>query len=246
MIRNIVGACVFLASFLPTVTLAAPGVGGKVYGATVEAGKTELEARYGRLAGGPDDGEDGLVLEVAHGFSKKLYVAALAEFEREPGSRRRLEALAIEAITPLGRIESLKLDVALYGEYETVRGGRDALESKLLLQHQHGKFDGRLNLTAAKALRSGAPLEFEYAASADWAIGGEFRAGLAAFGELGTTDKFLPRAQHFIGPIVKTEIEHLPGNSELEIEAGYLRAVGAARDDTKGQFRLLLEWEFRF
>lgn len=225
---------------------AAPGVGEKVYGATIDAGLTEFEARYGQLEGGPDDGEDGLKLELAHGFSDKFYTAAIVELEKEPGQSRGVEAVSFEAITPLGRIDALKLDVAFYGEYEIVRHGADALETKLLLQHRAGSFDGRLNLKMAKTLQSGQALELGYAASADWAAFGEFRLGLAAFGDLGTTRHFAPRAEHFAGPIVKTEIEHLPGDSELEIEAGYLRAFGAARDDTNGQWRLLLEWEKRF
>lgn len=234
------------ALFAVNTAHAAPSVGEKVYGATFEAGKSELEARYGRLSGGAADGEDGLVIEVAHGFSKHFYGAAVFEFEREAGNNRRLAAIGLEGIVPIARIDSLKLDIALYGEFVLVRGGRDETEAKLLLQHQAGGFDSRLNLKFNRPLQSGDPVEIAYEASADWAIGGEFRAGVAAFGELGSSQRLFPHAQHFAGPIIKTEIEHLPANSELEIEAGYLRAIGAARDDTKGQFRLLLEWEFRF
>ena len=235
-----------LSATIPAMATAAPGVGEKVYGATIEPGLTEVEARYGRLDGGPDNGEDGLVLELAHGFSKAFYAAALVELEKEPGHGREVEAVSFEAITPIGRIDALKLDVAFYGEYEIVRHGADALETKLLLEHQAGAFDSRLNLKAAKTLQSGQPLEFGYAASADWAAFGEFRLGLAAFGDLGTTKHVLPHAEHFAGPIVKTELDHLPGKSELEIEAGYLRAFGAARNDADGQWRLLLEWEKHF
>lgn len=224
---------------------AAPGVGTKVYGATVEKGVTEVEARYGRLSGGPASGEDGLVIELAHGFSDRFYGALLAEFEREPGADRKLEAFAAEGIFTLGRIDALGLDTALYAEYEAVRDGPDAIEMKLLLQHKRRSFDGRLNLKAAKPLDGGAPVEFGYAASADWAAIGEFRFGAAAFGDLGTSRNLTTRAAHFAGPIVKTEIEHL-GPGELGIEAGYLFALGRARDETDGQLRLLLEYEFRF
>lgn len=225
--------------------LAAPGVGDKVYGATVEAGVSEVEARYGRLTGDAADGEDGMVLELAHGLSDRFAAGVLIELEREPGDKRRVEAFAVEGIAHLGRIESLGLDVAAYGEYEAVRGGRDAVETKLLLQHRRGPFDGRLNLIAAKSLRDGAPVELAYAASVDWAAVGEFRLGLEAFGELGTAHHFAPRAEHFAGPMIKTEIEHLAGG-ELGIEAAYLVALGASRDETDGQARLVLEYEFRF
>jgi hypothetical protein len=52
--------------------LATPGVGDPVYGATVDTGMTEFEARYGRLTGGTANGEDGLLLEVEHGFSSRF------------------------------------------------------------------------------------------------------------------------------------------------------------------------------
>ena len=141
---------------------------------------------------------------------------------------------------------SLGLDVALYGEYEAVRHGADEIEAKLLLQHTKGPFDTRLNLKFGKELEKGQPIELGYAVSADWAAFGEFRLGAEAFGNLGTTKDFLPRDEHFAGPMVRTEIEHLPGKGELEIEAGYLFALGKSRDETNGQLRLVLEYEFHF
>lgn len=239
-------AAALALAFAPGMTLAAPGLGEKVYGATVTAGETEFEARYGALAGGADDGEDALTLEVEHGVSSRLAIGVLAEFEKEPGQRRRLEEVAVEAIVPLGRIEALQLDTALYAEYGAVRGGHDVLETKLLLQHRRGPFDARLNLAAEKRLGTHDPMELGYAASAGWEAFGEVSLGVEAFGEMGSTRNFLPRAEHFLGPFAKVEVEHLPGGSEVEIEAGYLFALAAARDDTKGQFRLMLEWATRF
>lgn len=240
---------IFLAALLAAIStpaLAAPGVGGKVYGATVESGITEIEARYGRLTGDAADGEDALVVELAHGLSDKFYGAVLIETEREPHASRKIEAISFEGIVPIGRIDALALDIALYGEYEAIRHGRDAIETKLLLQHRRGPFDGRLNLIAGRTLQDGAPVEFGYAASVDWQTLGEFRLGASAYGNMGSSKDFLPREQHFLGPIVKTEIEHLPAKGELEIEAGYLFALGSARDETNGQFRLVIEYEFRF
>ena len=225
---------------------AAPGVGEKVYGATINAGVSEVEARYGRLTGGPADGEDGLVFEFSHGFGNKFYGGALFEFEHEPGGKRELEALGLEGIVQVAHSDKLGLDAALYGEYEVVREGRDKIETKLLLEHRKGSFDGRVNLITERELEGGAPLEFAYAASADWHAFGEFRFGVEAFGDLGNHRHFLPRAEHYAGPMVKTEIEHLPGRGELEIETGYLFALAGAKDEADGQARLLLEYEFHF
>ena len=241
-ISRTITAVAILAAATPVT--AAPGLGSKVYGATVEAGVTEVETRYGRLVGDSADGEDGLVVEVAHGFSSHLYGAMLAEFEREPGGNRRLDALAIEVIVPVGRIDPIGLDVALYGEYAAVRNGADVAEAKLLLQHKKGRFDSRLNLVAAKPLHGGEPVSFEYAASADFEIVDEFRLGFEAFGDLGSSRHFTTRADHYVGPVVKTEIEHF-GPGELGIQAGYLFAIGQARSESDGQVRVGLEYEFK-
>lgn len=213
---------------------------GEISSPIVEKGETEFEAIYGRLSGGPDSGEDILRLEASHSVSDRLRLAIRGEIERPPGGPRKLEALSFEAIYELGRVGGI--DVGLYGEYEFVPHDADKLEAKLLLERRSGPFDAKLNLIAAKPIASGNPLEFGYAASADVEAVGELRLGLAAFGGLGSTDKFLTRADHYVGPVVKTEIEGL--GPELGIEAGYLFALGKAKDDSDGQFRLVLEMEF--
>ena len=228
---------------MPSAACAAPGLDEVVYGATIEAGRTEIETRYGRLTGGPADGEDAFVLEVARGFSPHFYGAALATFEREPGNSRRLEAIALEGIFTLGEIKSLGLNAALYVEAAHGIHGPDNLETKLLLQHHRGAFDSRLNLIAERAFVSGAPVAFSYAASADYEVADDVSVGAEAFGDLGTSRKFTTRSEHFVGPALKVGLDHA-GPGELELRAGYLFAVDRARDDAKGQVRLGLEYEF--
>ncbi|MCW1381691.1 hypothetical protein OLX02_02525 [Novosphingobium sp. KCTC 2891] len=231
------------ACTLPCAAHAAPGMGDEVYGATTEKGEVELEARYGALAGGADDGEDALKLEAAYSPTDRLRLGAQLELEREPSGPRKAEAASFEAIYTLGRVAGI--DVALYGEYEVglLRDTPDAVEGKILLQRKAGPLDARLNLIFQKHLATGQKVEVGYAASADYAVAGdELRVGVAAFGDLGSFHRFLPSAEHFVGPIVKTEIEGL--GPEIGIEAGYLFAVDKARDDTKGQFRLMVEMEF--
>lgn len=239
-----VAALTLLGSATPL--LAAPGVGEKVYGARLEDDTTEVELRYGRLSGGQADGEDGSVLELSHAFGHRFSLGALVETEREAHDSRKLDSVAIEGIVPLGTVRSLGLDVALYGEYEFGHDHADKLEGKLLLQHSRGPFDSRLNLIFEHELATGEPLELGYAASADWRTFGDIRLGAEAFGSLGSTRDFLPRDEHFAGPMIRAELEHLPGRGELEIETGYAFALGKARDETDGQFRLVLEYEFHF
>jgi len=228
------------ATLLPATAHAAPGLGSEVYSATVDEGELELEAIMGQLDGGPEDGEDVLVLEGAYGVTDKLRLGVRGEIEQEAGESREFEALGVEAIYELGNAGGI--DFALYGEYEVVFEGADKIETKLLIQRREGPIDLRLNLIAEKELEGGEDVEFEYAASAMYEAADDFEIGVEAYGELGTFDNFLPRAEHFIGPVTKFEIEAL--GPELEISAGYLFALGEAQDETDGQFRLVVELEF--
>jgi len=223
---------------------ATPGVGDPVYGATVTKGLAEYEARFGRLTGGTASGEDGLVLEGEYGVTPRLALAVLVETGRTFGGPREANAIALEAIRSLGRHGGI--DTAVYFEIKHGLGSTpDAVEVKGLFERVRGRFDARLNLIAEKPLRE-APVEFGYAASADWAvIGDEIRLGATAFGDLGTSARFGGRQAHFVGPTVKAGIEHV-GHGEIEIEAGWLKAIGAARDSAQGQARLLVSYEVRF
>ena len=233
-----------LAGMMAAPAVAAPGVGDPIYGATVTKGLVEFEARYGRLTGGAANGEDGLVLEAGYGVTPRLAVAVFVETGRLPNGPRTADAFAVEVIRTLGRIGGI--DTALYIEAKHGRrGDPDAIEVKGLFERARHGFDARLNLIVEKPFRD-EPLAFGYAASADWAvIGDEIRLGAAAFGDAGTSSRFGGRQQHFIGPVAKVEIEHL-GRGELEVEAGWLAAIGAARDVTVGQARLLVSYEIKF
>jgi hypothetical protein len=217
---------------------ATPGLGEEVYPAAIEP-ETEIEARYGRLAGRNDDGAEALILEASHGFSTKFRAALLAEFEREPGGGRHASAFAIEAIHTLGRVGGI--DTAFYGEYQVARHGPDKVETKLLLQKRAGPIDARLNLIAERQMVAGAPITFGYAASADVAAIGDFRLGAAAFGDLSGDEG----GHHFAGPIAKADFEHA-GPGDFELETGYLFALGSAREGARGQFRLLAAYAFPF
>lgn len=229
-----------LALLFAQPAFAAPGLGDEVYGATVEAGETEAEVQYDRLNGGPDNGEDVLKLELSHGISSRLRVGVIGELEREAGQSRKVDALGFEAIYHVGRIGPV--DVALYGEYELGFQGSDKIETKLLLQHRSGPVDIRFNLIGQKHLQSGEKVQLSYAASAGYELRDGFELGIEGFGGLGTFDGIFPHAEHFVGPVARVEIEGL--GPEMELSFGYLFALDKARDDTAGQLRLKLEFEF--
>lgn len=216
----------------------------KVFPAVLAPGLTEFELRYGRLTGGEADGEDGLRFEAAHHFSDQLYGGLELETSRDPGGPRTVDAFGVEGIVTLGSVAGV--NVAVLGEYSGNRHQADAVETRLLFEKRADEFDIRFNLNAEKALEHGQPVEFGYAASVDREIADEFRLGAMGIGELGTSKRLTAEGEHFLGPIAKYEIERMPGHGELELQAGYLFALGEAHHDANGLLRFMVEYGVRF
>ncbi len=224
-----------LAFAAPLPALAAPGLGQNIYGAEVKSGETEVEVRFDSLNGGADHGEDVLKLGIEHGVSDRLKLGINAEIEQEPGASHQAEELAFEAIYRVGSAGGVHF--ALYGEYGVgLNGHADKVETKLIVQSKPGSWDLRFNLIGQKKLETGRQFELGYAVSADTAVAGDLRLGVEVFGELGANER------HFAGPLAKIEIEGL--GPEVGLSAGYLFALGNARNDTSGQFRLGVKIEF--
>ena len=230
--------------------VAAPGLADQVYSPYVKNGVTEIEVRGGRLTGGSQDGDSAAVVEVEHGFTDRISLAVLGEFEDAPGERRKLDSLAVEGVAYLGQVPGTGVDVGGYLEYEQrIHNESGKLEAKLLLARRFGPVQGRLNLIAEQALtnRPGqGKIEFGYAAQGVVDAGRNVQLGLQAFGDLGTRRSFAGRQAHYVGPVVRWEgrLGRAPG--ELELEAAYLLPVAAARRDSDGQVRFALAWEKRF
>ena len=242
--RVVVAATVLAAFCLSIPTPAqATELTTKVFAATLEPGLTEFELRYGRIVGDEATGEDGLLFEAAHHFSSRFYGGIELETSREPGGDRKIAAFGAEGIVTLGKVAGV--NVAMLGEYAANLHTSDAIETRLLVEKRADEFNVRLNLNAEKILEHGEPLEFSYAASVDRELAEDFRLGLMGIGELGTSKHLTARGEHFLGPVAKYEVEHLP-RGELELEAGYLLPLGEARHDTDGLVRLMVEYGIRF
>ncbi|MFC3069616.1 hypothetical protein [Phenylobacterium soli] len=229
---------------------AAPGLANQVYSPYVKNGVTEVEVRGGRLTGGDENGDSAAVVELEHGFSDRLSLAVLGEFEDEPGDGRKLDSIAVEGVAYLGQLPGTGVDVGAYLEYEQrIHNESGKLEGKILLARQFGPVHGLLNLIAEQALtdRPGeGATEFGYAAQGTLDAGRHVQVGLQAFGDLGTNRAFGGRQAHFLGPMARWEGRPAWAKGELEFEAAYLLPVGEARHATDGQVRFALEWEKRF
>lgn len=229
---------------------AEPGLGEKVYDPYVKPGTFELESRYGRLNGKSLNGESATIVEAEYGFNERFSGAILAEFEREPGKKGRLDALAVEGVFWLGQIPGLGIDTSLYLEYEQrIHNESGVGEAKLLLGKQMGDWQVLVNLKASRpftSVSSDRITRFGYAASVDRDVTSFARVGVEAFGDLGDDHRFGGRQAHYIGPVVKWRLPFRKLKSELELETSYLLPMGGARREANGQARIMLEWEKRF
>lgn len=231
--------------------LAEPGLGSKVYHPYVRNGVTELEVRSASLTGGPSNGDTTAVVELEKGLNDRVSLALLGEFEKHPREASKLDSVGLESVIYLGQIPRLGIDTALYLEYEQRLHNESGVgEGKLLFAKNIDRFQGLLNLIVQHPFTSRPDdkiTEFGYAASATWETSPGLRLGVEAFGGLGTNHQPGGRNSHYAGPAVQWETrpDWLRG-ADLELQAGYLFAMGKARSYTDGQMRLGLELERRF
>lgn len=230
--------------------MADPRLDEKVYSPYVLNGVAGFEARLAREVGGPLDGQTTTVLEAEYGLNDRISLALVGGIANEPGVSTRFRSIGLEGVAYLGQIPGIGVDTGLYLEYKHgLNGEDDAGEAKLLLAKTEGRFQGLLNLIVERPL--GVPAgegfaSYGYAASATWQTVGALRLGVEAFGDLGSDHAFLGRQGAYVGPQVKWEGTPRFSPVEIDIDAGWLAAVGPNRGEAGSQFRFGVELERRF
>jgi hypothetical protein len=232
--------------------LADPRLDEKVYSPYIQNHMLELETNWGQEFGAGDlKGARTFVEEIEAGLNDRVSLALLGTVERAPGSDERLTGVGVEGIVYLGQIPKLGVDAGFYLEYKVGSGGEpDKGETKLLLAKTSGRFQGLFNFIVERPFGAPAGEEFAtygYAASATWRTVGKLRVGAEAFGDLGDDHGFLKRPQGaYVGPQVKWEGR--PGflPVEVDIDAGWLFAVGPDRREAASQAKVNIELEHRF
>ena len=231
--------------------LADPRLDEKVYSPYVQNHVAELELRRGQEIGGPLGGERTDVIEAEYGLNDRLSLALVGNIGRAPNETAHLNGLGVEGILYLGQIPRIGVDVGLYLEYMGGLDGEDDKgEAKLLLAKTADRFQGLLNIIVERPI--GAPdgegfADYGYAASATWRTVGALRLGVEAFGDLGSDHAFLTKHEGaYVGPQLKWEVRPNSSPFEIEIDAGWLAAVGADRSEADSQARLNIEFERRF
>jgi hypothetical protein len=232
--------------------LADPRLDEVVYSPYIENHMFEFETRIGQEVGSGSLGNaQTIVNELEYGFSDRLSLALLTSIERAQGEAQRLTGVGLEGIYYLGQIPRIGVDTGAYLEFKKGVGGEsDVGEAKLLLAKTAGRFQGLFNFIVERPF-NGPPGEvyasYGYAASATWRTVGMLRLGAEAFGDFGDDHGVFNHPQGaYLGPQLKWEGKPRFLPCEIEIDAGWLGAIGPARQEASSQFRLNVELEHRF
>jgi hypothetical protein len=245
-----------------------PRLDEKVYAPYVERGLLEFEARSAGLLDAAGGAQSASVFELEYGIDNHLNLALLGIESREPHGPARWSGAGVEAVYDLGQIGKTGVDAGLYLEYGNGLNGRpDKLEGKILLAKRVGRFEGLLNLIVERPLNApnhGNFASYGYAASATWSVAGSVRIGVEALGDLGSDRGFLGRQGAYLGPQLKAELRPFGGGDadldddgdeparrashpiEIDIDAGWLAAVGPGRSEATSQVRIGVEVERKF
>lgn len=250
--KNWAGSFVIAAGLLGvSPAWADPRLDEKVYSPYVENQVLELETYGGgEIGGGALKGAHAYVAEAEYGLNDRLSLALVGRIAGGAGEATAVRGAGFEAVYYAGQIPGLGVDVGLYGEFQRgLHGDSDGLEGKILLAKQAGRFQGLLNLIVERPLHAPdeAYASYGYAASATWRLAGAFRAGVEAFGDLGSDHGFLTGRQGaYVGPVAAWEFHPRRSPVELEFNAGWLKSVGPARAEADSQLRFTVEVERRF
>lgn len=233
-----------------STAVADPRLDEVVYSPYIENGQAEFEVRSARQLGGPQGGDMDTVLEAEYGLNDRLSLALVGTFERSARQSLHLSGVGLEAVTYVGQIPGLGVDVGAYAEYtQGLRGESNVLEGKILLAKQVQRFQGLLNLIVERPVSGPSDERFAaygYAASATWRTVGTLRVGAEAFGDLGDDHRFLGRQGAYVGPQFLWEGRPAHSPIEIGVDAGWLFPVGTDRAEAKSQLRLSVELEHRF
>ena len=249
---NLLGLATAASVLVGTRAFADPRLDEIVYAPYIETHILELETRIGHEIGqGSEGNARTLVTELEYGFTDRLSLALVTKVQRGPGESDRLTGVGLEGIYYLTQVPGIGIDVGLYGEFVKGAGGdADGGEAKLLLAKTDGRFQGLLNLIVERPFsgpRGTVFASYGYAASATWRTVGNLRLGAEAFGDLGDDHGLLSRPQGaYVGPQLKWEGRPRFLPCEIAVDAGWLAAVGADRQEASSQVRVNLEFERRF
>ncbi|MCE9507942.1 MAG: FTR1 family protein [Alphaproteobacteria bacterium] len=216
----------------------------KIYSPIVHEGELELEYSGSRTFDGQHDKNNiqSHEVEVAYGVNSRWKTELTGEFEKEPDESFVMSNMLWENVVQFSEQGEYWLDAGALVSY--VHGfashAPDAIEAKLLLEKEWGRFLHRANIGIEQEIgpnAGGGPdrsvnWSSRYRHDMHFEPGFEIQSG---FGKANENPGFNEQ-EHYIGPAVYGAI-----NRNIKYEAAYLAGISDAAADGAG--RLLLEYE---
>lgn len=221
----------------------------EVYSPNAEYGEMSLEISHARAfdnnpaKGGAQVGE----LAIEAGVSPRLVLAASAGYSADPGESLQLEAHQIEARYQFVEAGEQWMDVGALVAYSFAKQANvaDALEVKLLMQKDVGKFTHTANIGFSQNFGTFPHLTDEAGYSFLWnthyRYSESFQPGFEIQSDLGagTQIGYFNQQEHYMGPFVQGKLF-----GHLKYQAAYL--FGVTDPAAQQAMRLTLEYETHF
>lgn len=174
-------------------------------------------------------------IEFEYGITNRFMIAPYVVFEKDGGGNLRYSGFKLESRYQLGNYKEGKILPGLYLEAEKPRGEKTEIETKLILSRydkQGGDFS--LNLIAEKPLEKGSDLRTTFSFGYARPVGRSkynMRGGFEFTRDI--DDKHVN-----LGPVFGMEL-----NKSINFVVGYGFPL-THRNENKGEFRLLAEYEW--
>ncbi len=218
----------------------------QVYSPIVEQGEVELEylLDYSVDNDPAKSGSTRHQIELEYGVTDRWLTAIYGDFRKRPGQKFAYQGLKWENIYQLFEQGERWLDAGLYFEYiipQRSLNKPDALEFKLLLEKQTGRFIHTANLIFKKEIGALATqnTSVEYAWRSKWRWQRFLEPAIEAYGSMGEigNTKPLSKQSHQIGPVMVGKLR-----SGMSYEVGYLFGLTPASD--QGLLKFILGYEY--
>lgn len=235
------GALVLMGATSPALAV------GKIYSPNVVKGELELEYSASRSFDNDrsKDNAQEHEFELEYGLTDRLVVEFAGELEKESGETLIGHKAEIGGRYQLFEQGEMWLDSGLMLAYGHAlhEGDSDAIEAKLLLEKQHGKFLHLANIVLEQEVGShatGGP-ERELLWSSRYRYRESIEPGFEIQSSFGKTNENhgFDTQEHYIGPAIYGKLL-----SNFKYEAAYL--IGASDAAVDSAARILLEYEMHF
>ncbi len=222
----------------------------KIYSPYVTKGEWEVEYRGSSTFDSNHDKNGIQSHQTALGYSPTDYWATelYSNFVRDPESTFHMEGLEWENRFQLTEPGKYWMDFGLLASYIYAheRTNADALETKLLVEKDIGKFINIANIGFEQEVGSHAHSgpDFELLANSRYKYSPYLQPGIELQSNLGTAQarRHFENQEYYLGPAIYGQLP-LQGLSKLKYELAYL--AGLTDATSQSAIRLLVEYEFR-